>query len=448
MTNDEHYRAGSTLQDGVALASLGTFAVANAAGVWLAALLIWPGLGALAGPLTYGRWVPLHMDIHLFGWCSLPAIGMLLRHMLPPGRTAARHATLAVTVWCGALAAGAISWLSGDASGKLFLNWNGPVSFVFAGAQLFLWGTLVSGLRARWRLGLDRTARRVTDVFALTFLLLVPFALFFASQPQVQPPVNPDSGGATGHSLLASSLGMVGLGLVLPFLFGRKSAAEIRRSGIVVAAAYLGNWAVYALINHGNASNHDPAQIGALATLLAWPPLLMWWFRKFDWHATHRRWLLASAFWAVFLVIDGLVLFLPDVLVGAKFTHTIVAHAHLAMAGLLTSLNVLMLISLAPDTKLSRALAGRGSWLAWNLACLGMVVALTVLGWFEAGNPLLVPYGGSIVRTIYVIRLVLGAVMFGAGVHWLMSALRCRGKATHTAMHPARSATPTHAHAR
>jgi cytochrome c oxidase cbb3-type subunit 1 len=174
---------------------------------------------------------------------------------------------------------------------------------------------------------------------------------------------------------------------------------------------------------------------------------LVWWFRKFDWHATHRRWLLAAGFWAVFLVLDGLILFLPTVLAGAKFTHSIVAHAHLAMAGLLTSLNVLMLISLAPGTQVARTLAGRGSWLAWNLACLGMVIALTVLGFFEAENPLLVPYGGTIVRTIYVIRLVLGAVMFSAGLHWLISAARCRGtakiKVARTA--PSTTSTPVHA---
>lgn len=448
MMNDDPVPAASPLQNSVTLGALGAFAAANAAGVWLSALLIWPKLGALAGPLTYGRWMPLHMDIHLFGWCSLPAIGLLLRHMLPPGAAGTRHAALAVTVWCGALAAGAISWLSGDAGGKLFLNWNGPVAYVFAGAQFFLWSVLVSGLRVRWHLGLDRTPQRVIDAVVLVFLFFVPIALFFAAQPEVQPPVNPDSGGATGHSLLASSLGMVGIGLVLPFLFKRKPVVDVRRPGIAIATAYGLNWLVHAIINHGNASNHDPAQIGALATLLVWPPLLVWWFRKFDWHATHWLWLLSSGFWAAFLVVDGLVLFLPTVLAGAKFTHSIVAHAHLAMAGLLTSLNVLMLISLAPGTGLARTLAGRGSWLAWNLACLGMVVALTVLGFFEAENPLLVPYGGRIVRTIYVTRLVLGAVMFAAGLHWLTSALRYRRTANIRFERTASSTTPTPAHAR
>jgi cytochrome c oxidase cbb3-type subunit 1 len=344
--------------------------------------------------------------------------------MLPPPSVANRRASLALTVWCGALAAGAVSWLSGGASGKLFLSWSGAASLVFTGAQFYLWGVLVSGLRMRWRLGLDGNARRGIDATLLAALFFVPIALYISAQPQVYPPVNPHSGGATGHSLLASSLGIAGIGLALPILLGRRSRSAIRRPATIITSIYVFNWFIYAAMGHGNASNHDPAQIAGLSTLLAWPPLFVWWFRKFEWNANHHPWLISSALWTAFLVIDGMIIFLPSVLVGAKFTHSIVAHAHLAMAGLLTSLNLLMLVSLAPASNLGGKLAGKIMWLTWNLAALGMVIALALLGWFEGRNPLLVPYGGPIVTNVYVIRLVLGAVMAAVGLHWLVAAIR------------------------
>ncbi len=40
--------------------SLGWFVAANAVGVWLAGLLVWPGAGDALGPLTFGRWAPVH----------------------------------------------------------------------------------------------------------------------------------------------------------------------------------------------------------------------------------------------------------------------------------------------------------------------------------------------------------------------------------------------------
>ena len=41
--------------------------------LWLSLLLLWPGLGDLFAPLTYGRWMPLHMNWQLYGWTALPA---------------------------------------------------------------------------------------------------------------------------------------------------------------------------------------------------------------------------------------------------------------------------------------------------------------------------------------------------------------------------------------
>src|SRR5947208_373392 len=46
--------------------------LANCVGVLLAAMLLFPGINALLGEWTYGRWMAVHMNLQLYGWCSLP----------------------------------------------------------------------------------------------------------------------------------------------------------------------------------------------------------------------------------------------------------------------------------------------------------------------------------------------------------------------------------------
>ncbi len=50
---------------------------ANAVGVLLAALLLLPGVNGLLAAWTYGRWMPVHMNMELYGWCSLPLVAFL-----------------------------------------------------------------------------------------------------------------------------------------------------------------------------------------------------------------------------------------------------------------------------------------------------------------------------------------------------------------------------------
>ena len=49
----------------------------NAIGVMIAFLLLVPGLNTWLGEWTYGRWMMVHMNTALFGWCSLPMLGLL-----------------------------------------------------------------------------------------------------------------------------------------------------------------------------------------------------------------------------------------------------------------------------------------------------------------------------------------------------------------------------------
>ena len=49
---------------------------ALALNAWL--LLVHPQLGDALGEYTYGRWAALHLNWQLYGWCSLPLVGVLL----------------------------------------------------------------------------------------------------------------------------------------------------------------------------------------------------------------------------------------------------------------------------------------------------------------------------------------------------------------------------------
>ena len=50
--------------------ALGWLVAGNVVGLWLAILQLKPGLAV--GDWTYGRWVPVHLNVQLFGWTSLP----------------------------------------------------------------------------------------------------------------------------------------------------------------------------------------------------------------------------------------------------------------------------------------------------------------------------------------------------------------------------------------
>ena len=140
------------LQLTTAAYSLGWLVAANLVGVWLAALLVWPRLGQLMSEWTYGRWMPLHMDWQLYGWCSLPLVGLLMHYFLSPKNGNRRYELhLGFGAWSLALLIG--GWLSLHAvvSGKLFLNWAGLGRVAFPVAQLLLLTILMLASVARFR---------------------------------------------------------------------------------------------------------------------------------------------------------------------------------------------------------------------------------------------------------------------------------------------------------
>ncbi len=388
---------------------------ANTVGLWLATLLLWPDAGNWLGELSYGRWMPLHMNWQLYGWCSLPLVGALMAWCLVakhPG--VVMHARVALGAWSFALVLGGVAWLGGVTSGKLFLDWHGWSRPLLPLAMVVLW-TVVATHGLFWRK--PTWARTI----ALLGLLAVPSVLYWSAGREVYPAVNPDSGGATGASLLGSTLGIVLVFGMLPEMLGMGRSVGARCVGrLGFGLALAASFGVFAVIDHGNASHHAFGQIVGLGMLIVWVPMAWSYFRGFKWPAEARRWLAAAFVWWALLVVTGWVTFLPGVLERLKFTNGLVAHAHLAMAGLVTAMNMAILTSLAPGK--SGQSNHYGYFVAWQVATGGMVAVLLVGGWFETGRAGEFFRGEIWVQAVYGVRLLAGVVMWLVSANWLRAA--------------------------
>lgn len=389
--------------------SLGWLAAANGVGLLLAALLLWPDAGDLLGPFGYGRWAPLHLNWQLYGWCSLPLVGAALVACLEPRHPSAlKHGRLALRAWSLALALGGAAWLGGVTSGKLFLDWAGWARPVLGAAMSVLWTLLAAHLwwgRARR----DEPRWRVAAGL-LAALAAVPALMYWSAGREVYPSVNPDSGGATGASLLGSTLGIVTVFGLLPVLLGMERRDGARTGWFWWALGL--SFAVFATLDHGHASHHAPGQIAGLGLLLLWVPLLWAYGCRWRWSATAARWAKAAGAWWGLLVLTGWLSFLPGWSEQEKFTHALVAHAHLAMAGLVSAVNFAVLNQLDAD----RPVGGRGVFWLWQVGAATHVGLLFVLGAVEAARPADLFYGDGWTRAVFGGRLVAGAVMAAAGV--------------------------------
>ena len=65
--------------------------LSNCIGLLLATLLLLPRLNRFLGEWTYGHWaLPLHLNLNLYGWCSLPLVALALPRLSsrPPANIA------------------------------------------------------------------------------------------------------------------------------------------------------------------------------------------------------------------------------------------------------------------------------------------------------------------------------------------------------------------------
>jgi cytochrome c oxidase cbb3-type subunit 1 len=400
-------------------------AMACGVGLLMAVLLLAPGFGRGLGPLTYGRWMPLHLDLVLYGWLSLPLVALLFRAYLPRDG-GARAAELAVQVWSASLVAGAAAWLAGRTSGKQFLDWEGVARAAFLVNLVVLAGVLAAGLVRRARAGEGRLA--LGGLAALWVLLLsVPAAMAIATSPRTYPPVNPDTGGPTGASLLGSTLCVIAIFAGTPLLLGlarRTGRRTHRRAAAEVFGALAVHSAFFAAVGHGDRTHREPLQIAAVATLLVWAWLIPRWLRRFVWPEGSRPWLLAFLAWGGALLATAVPMFLPGLLDRIKFTNALVGHSHLAMAGMATSFAALLLVVLNDGTRLRGVLDDRAGFVLWNAGNGVHVAALVAAGLLEAADPGIVFRGDPAVTALYSLRAAAGAAMLAAAVRWTVNTAR------------------------
>ncbi len=417
--------AGRRVMAAAAWHSLLWLVVANCVGVVLAAMLLFPRIDALLGEWTYGRWMPVHMNLQLYGWCSLPLVAFLFQVYGVRREPYARWASPGMWLWSVALAVGAFSWLNGHSSGKLFLDWTGFPRVLFPVALLCLWGLLAAAFVSESR---DRVpnhlAARVAKSAGLVLLLAVPALIYTASNPALYPPINPDSGGPTGASQLESTLVILAILLLLPFGIGQRrhpGSRAIRWAWIVFAAECL----LCLGLGRTDVSHHKPTQWISLGSLLLWIPLTPIYYAAFRWHPNTRRWRIASLCWWSMLVPTGWMLFLPGVLDRFKFTDGLIGHSLLAMAGFVSSLLIFMLVQLMGDD--GWIFNGTWSFFVWQASVAAYVAIMFLAGWKEGSNPAFSIVPGILRNGIYALRLGLGTLILVASLDWFRDAFTLFG---------------------
>lgn len=393
--------------------------IGNAIGVLLALLLLIPSLNPLLAEWTYGRWVMVHMNVMLYGWASLPMLGFLFFvYGVDRGPLGAWCRPI-LWCWSTALAVGALTWLEGHSSGKLFLDWSGYARVLLPFAMLALWLLLTVGFVREIRTVHSPFGARVAKAVGMLVLLAVPVALYITSSPALYPAFNPDTGGPTGTSQLESSLGVVVILLIIPFGIAKRN--ETRRWPVLLSGVvFCVETALDAVMPRADVSHHSIAQIVSLASVLAWIPLMPAYYGCFQWRPDTRRWRIAFLGWWSALVITGWIFFLPGVLDHFKFTDGLVGHSFVAMAGFLSALLIFVMVQLL----------GEGGWIfnrrwsfhLWNWSVVAYVLIVTLAGWFEGSDPAFTIVPGAARNVLYGLRLVSGALMFVASAEWLVSA--------------------------
>ena len=400
--------------------SLFWLVIANAVGVLIAILLLFPALNQQLGEWTYGRWIMVHMNLELYGWTSLPLVGFLFRVYGADRGPTANWCRPVLWLWSSALGVGALSWLRGETGGKLFLDWSGYARILFPCALLALWLLLVFAMvAARRDIRGTVLSAWAAKLAGLVILFAVPFLIYIAASPHAYPPINPDTGGPTGASQLESSLAVVAILLMLPFGIARRVPEKSRTitiAWIVLAAEFI----LCALLGRGDISHHRPAQFLSLGSLLLWLPLTPAYYAAFAWHADTRRWRQAFFCWWAALIVTGWVFFLPGVLDHFKFTDGLVGHSFVAMAGFTSSLIIFVMVQLlgVDGWIFNRA----RSFYLWNGSVVAYIVLMTVAGWREGFDAAFTIVPGMERNFLYALRLLTGILMLLASLDWLVDA--------------------------
>lgn len=409
--------------------SLFWLVLSNAIGVLIATFLLVPSLNRAFGEWTYGRWMPVHMNLQLYGWCSLPLVAFLFKVYGADRGSMAQWCRPALWVWSAALGVGAFSWLNGHSSGKLFLDWTGYSRILFPVALGVLWLILAIALAKEWTASANSSfIAKFAKLVGLALLLVVPALIYIAANPNIYPPINPASGGPTGASQLESALVIIAILLLLPFGITQRKARHASATTIAWAI-FVAEFFLCTALGRADVSNHRPVQYISLASLLVWIPLTPLYYQAFEWHPNTRRWRIAFLGWWSILIPTGWCLFLPGMLDHFKFTDGLVGHSLLAMAGFVSALLLFVMVQLM--AKDGWIFNGTWSFYAWNIGVFIYVVLMFLAGWREGADPSFTIVPSVERNVIYVLRLLVGVLMFASSGDWLIAASKLLREPTH-----------------
>jgi cytochrome c oxidase cbb3-type subunit 1 len=304
------------------------------------------------------------------------------------------------------------------------MEWRGGARWLLSANMLYLAGVILLQLirepdPKRWP-KIGKWALWLT-------LLPVPFVMYLGANPALFPPVNPDSGGATGGSLLVSSLGAITIMWLTPFLLSL-SHRVTRKQVITYLLIQGAHYGFFFTLDHGDQSHYLISQILSLVSLGIWIPLLVYHFRKFEWPQASRTWLWSFALWGAFLVLSANIMFAPGLLDKWKFTNFLVGHTHAAMAGMLSSFNLLVLITLNRNSALAQSLGRKTLFWTWNLGVALHVAILKIFGMIEGNHPDWLTTRPDVVNIAYSLRFLSGLLMFVVGAMWLLGCLQAEAE--------------------
>ncbi len=387
--------------------ALGWLVAGNTVGVFLSVLLLKPAWHP--GTWTYGHWVPLHLNAQLYGWTALPLVAWLFSIFQTDSTRLRPWGPAAVWGWTTALVLACFRWLSGETSGKIFLDWRNGSLWAFIAALVLLWIVLTLS----WRMSAPvwTRSRRRFSLAGLVALAGVPLLMLAASSPDSYPPVDRTTGGPTGSSLLGSSLIVVGLMFLLPRATGVMGRGK---AGLATWVYFFASWLAFGVTEWIGGGHFDSWQIGAMLLLLPWVFLIRADWKGFAWPSHTRPWLTAMLCWWGLLVISGVGMYSPGILDHIKFTQGLVAHSHLAMAGFTTSFCATLLSLLT-----ERRIGSVATIAIWHGAAFVMILLLATMGWKEGVEDSWMIVHADWRHAGFIARAACGILMLGASVCWL-----------------------------
>ena len=107
-----------------------------------------------------------------------------------------------------------------------------------------------------------------------------------------------------------------------------------------------------------------------------------------------------------------------------KFTNALVAHTHIAMAGLVTSLLMLVLVTLNNGKLDCASLSHPLPFTLWHLGTVSYTTSMLLLGITEAKNPTVVYFSQPVSQGAYIVRLCSGLLMTASSAWWFSTAWR------------------------